>query len=124
MAAYFDTCAADTPVRSKCDTEAGYPAFAVRIRVSFRCGVLKFLLSVYDFTKKQTQGSWIPQSGASGSLRMPRPWRRRNGLHGDDYSTKLSPWLAHGCVTGSDRARENVMERRSKVMCARSETAT
>jgi len=23
----------------------------------------------------------------------------RNGLHGDDYSTKLSPWLAHGCVS-------------------------
>jgi deoxyribodipyrimidine photo-lyase len=31
--------------------------------------------------------------------RVATYFETRNGFHGDDYSTKLSPWLAHGCIS-------------------------
>ncbi len=62
-------------------------------------GLVACLLDFIVFSKTM----WVPLKSSKMIILVQDRLRvykeTRNGMLGADYSTKFSPWLAHGCIT-------------------------
>jgi hypothetical protein len=60
-----------------------------------------FTIGMYFIVFSKTM--WVPLKSSKMVILVQDRLRvykeTRNGMLGADYSTKFSPWLAHGCVT-------------------------
>jgi len=70
--------------------------------VWFSCMIIGyFTIGMYFIVSSKTL--WVPLKSCKMIILVQDRLRvykeTRNGMLGADYSTKFSPWLAHGCIT-------------------------